>query len=179
MANIEGKVVIVTGGAQGMGKSHCEVLAAGGAKVIVADIVEDKGAALAAAIGDNARFVRLDVTEAESWGAAVASAEQAFGPVTGLVNNAGIGYPVALDDLTEQEYRRFIDVNQVSIFLGIKAVVPSMRRRSDHQTSTISQPRSRNRRLRRVSRIRVPGVPCHSSRRTALLSSNVVGTLSS
>jgi len=138
MANIEGKVVIVTGGAQGMGKSHCEVLAAGGAKVIVADIVEDKGAALAAAIGENARFVRLDVTEAESWGAAVASAEQAFGPVTGLVNNAGIGYPVALDDLTEQEYRRFIDVNQVSIFLGIKAVVPSMRRRSGGGASIVN-----------------------------------------
>jgi 3alpha(or 20beta)-hydroxysteroid dehydrogenase len=138
MANIEGKVVIVTGGAQGMGRSHCQVLAAAGAKVVVADIAEDAGSAVAKEIGANVRFVRLDVTDANSWASAVAATEEAFGPVTALVNNAGIGYPVPLDDLTEQEYGKFFSVNQLGVFLGIKAVLPSMRRRSNGGASIVN-----------------------------------------
>jgi len=138
MADVEGKVVIVTGGAQGMGKSHCQVLSSRGAKVMIGDIAVDKGKALAQEIGANARFITLDVTSGSSWAEAVAATEAAFGPVTGLVNNAGIGYTVPLDDLTEAEYRKFIDVNQVGVFLGIKAVLPSMRRRTKGGASIVN-----------------------------------------
>jgi len=138
VANIEGKVVIVTGGAQGMGRSHCEVLAAHGAKVMIADIAEVKGLALADEIGSSAKFVRLDVTSGVSWAQAISATEAAFGPVTALVNNAGIGYPVPIDELTEEEYRKFIDINQVGVFLGMKTVLPSMRRRKTGGASIIN-----------------------------------------
>jgi 3alpha(or 20beta)-hydroxysteroid dehydrogenase len=130
VAVIQGKVVIVTGGSSGMGKSHCQILAAGGAKVIVGDIADEPGRAVADAIGAHARFVHLDVTDGASWSNAVAETEEAFGPVTALVNNAGIGYPVPFDELTEQEFRKFVDINQIGVFLGMQAAVPSMRRRT-------------------------------------------------
>jgi len=138
VANVQGKNVIVTGGARGMGRSHAEMLAANGATVTIADILDDEGAEVARNIGRHAQFVHLDVTSASLWTTAVEMAEAAFGAVTGLVNNAGIGHVVSLDDLTEAEYRKYIDVNQISVFLGIKAVLPSMRRRKSGGASIVN-----------------------------------------
>ncbi|WP_433678631.1 glucose 1-dehydrogenase [Nocardia sp. CA-119907] len=128
MDRVAGKTVIITGGARGMGAAFARRLAAEGASVVIADVLADEGKAVAAELGDDALFVPLDVTDESAWAAVVAEAERTFGPVWGLVNNAGIVHVDPIERLAEADYRRVIDVNQVGVFLGMKAVVPSMRR---------------------------------------------------
>lgn len=128
MGRVSGKTVIVTGGARGLGAAFVRRLAAEGASVVIADVLVDKGKALADEFGDEVRFAELDVTEGSAWNDVVAETEAAFGPVSGLVNNAGIVHQAPIESLDEADYRRVIDVNQVGVFLGMKAVLPSMRR---------------------------------------------------
>ncbi|MDI3387539.1 glucose 1-dehydrogenase [Streptomyces sp. B-S-A8] len=124
----DGKVVVVTGGARGLGEAHVRRLVAEGAKVVIGDVLVPEGEALAAELGpEQALFVELDVSSEAAWKAAVARTEGAFGSVTGLVNNAGLVHRCAIEDLTEADYRRVIDVNEIGVFLGMKAVLPSMR----------------------------------------------------
>ncbi len=125
---VEGKVALITGGARGMGAAHARRLAAEGAKVVIGDILEAEALALAQEIGAAALFVALDVASAESWASAIAAAEVAFGPLTILVNNAAIFTFGPLDELSEADYRRVVDVNQVGVFLGMKAAAASMKK---------------------------------------------------
>ncbi|WP_067829016.1 glucose 1-dehydrogenase [Nocardia inohanensis] len=128
MGRVDTKVVIVTGGARGMGAAFARKLVSEGAKVVIADVLVDEGAALAAELGDGALFQALDVTDENAWNDVVSTAEAKFGPVSGLVNNAGIVHVDPIEKLSEADYRKVIDVNQVGVFLGMKAVVGSMRR---------------------------------------------------
>lgn len=128
MGRVDTKVVIVTGGARGMGAAFARKLASEGAKVVIADVLVDEGAALAAELGDGALFQALDVTDENAWNDVVSTAEATFGPVSGLVNNAGIVHVDPIEKLSEADYRKVIDVNQVGVFLGMKAVIGSMRR---------------------------------------------------
>lgn len=128
MGRLSGKVAVITGGARGMGASHVRKFVEEGAKVVFTDILEQEGQALAAELGDNARFVKHDVTNAEEWQTVVEEAENTYGPVNILVNNAGITMAKSILAITEEEYRRIVDINQVSVFLGMKAVVPSMQK---------------------------------------------------
>ncbi|MEC3915357.1 glucose 1-dehydrogenase [Nocardia sp. CDC160] len=128
MGRVDSKVVIVTGGARGMGAAFARTLAAEGAKVVITDVLTETGQAVAAEIGDAARFFPLDVTDEAAWNDVVARTEAAFGPVSGLVNNAGIVHVDPIEKLSEADYRKVIDVNQVGVFLGMKAVIGSMRR---------------------------------------------------
>lgn len=128
MDRVKGKVVIVTGAARGMGAAHARRLVEEGAQVMLADMLDAEGAALADSLGATARYLHLDVTDEAGWVQVVAETEKAFGPVTVLVNNAGIVAYGAIETMEEAAYRRVIDVNQTSVFLGMKAVVPSMRR---------------------------------------------------
>jgi 3alpha(or 20beta)-hydroxysteroid dehydrogenase len=123
-----GTVAIVTGGARGLGAAQVRRLVDEGARVLVADILQDEGTALAGELGDAARFHPLDVTSRADWQGAVERAEEAFGPVTALSNNAGIVLWHGLLDASEDDYRTVVDVNQVGVFLGMQAVVPSMQR---------------------------------------------------
>lgn len=127
MGRLDGKVAIVTGGARGMGAEDARRLVAEGAKVLIGDVLDDLGQAVAAELGDAARYVHLDVTSAESWAAAVTEANDAFGPVTVLVNNAGILSYAPADLAEESDIRRVYDVNLIGPFLGIKAVTPDMK----------------------------------------------------
>ncbi|MVU76210.1 glucose 1-dehydrogenase [Nocardia sp. ET3-3] len=127
MGRIDSKVVIVTGGARGMGAAFARKLAAEGAKVVITDVLTEAGQAVAAEIGDAARFFPLDVTDEAAWNDVVAQAVAAFGPISGLVNNAGIVHVDPIEKLSEADYRKVIDVNQVGVFLGMKAVIGSMR----------------------------------------------------
>jgi 3alpha(or 20beta)-hydroxysteroid dehydrogenase len=123
------KTAIVTGAGRGMGASHARRFVAEGAKVALTDVNEAAGAALAEELGPNARFFSHDVTSAASWAKVVRQAEDAFGNITVLVNNAGVLGPVAkISDLTEEDYLRVCAVNQHSVYLGMRAVIPSMRR---------------------------------------------------
>lgn len=111
-----------------MGASHVRGLVAEGAKVVIADVLEDEGQALADDIGDSAQFVKLDVTQDDSWTQAVAFAEERFGPVTVLVNNAGVVQWKPWTETTTAEWHRVMDINLTGQFIGIREVIPSMKR---------------------------------------------------
>lgn len=126
MKRLDGKVAIITGAAQGMGAAHAKLFIENGAKVILTDLNEEKGQAFAAELGENALFVKQNVASEEDWATVIAKAEEAFGPVNVLVNNAGITMAKNMLDITVEEYRRIVDINQVSVFLGMKTVAASM-----------------------------------------------------
>ena len=129
MQRLNGKVAVITGAARGMGEAHARRFVAEGAKVILTDRSEAQGSAIASELGASAMFVAHDVTDAGQWTEVVDKAEQAFGPITVLVNNAGILGPMAKTaDLAEADYMHVCAVNQHSVFLGMKAVLPSMLR---------------------------------------------------
>ena len=128
MDRVQGKVVIVTGGASGIGASSARLLRREGAAVAVVDRDGDAARAVAAELGDGAIAVELDVTDAAGWEGAVGAVEQALGPASGLVNSAGIASYAPIAQLDEREYRRIVDVNQVGTFLGMRAVLGSMER---------------------------------------------------
>jgi 3alpha(or 20beta)-hydroxysteroid dehydrogenase len=127
MGRVDGKVVLISGGAQGMGASHAQMLVAEGAKVVIGDILDDKGKALADELGEAARYVPLDVTEADQWDAAVTVANSEFGGLTGLVNNAGIVALGKIGKFDMAKWQKVIDVNLTGTFLGMQAVVESMK----------------------------------------------------
>lgn len=126
MKRLDGKVAIITGSAQGMGAAHAKLFVDNGAKVVLTDLNEEKGQAFAAELGENALFVKQNVTSEEDWATVIAKAEEAFGPVNVLVNNAGITMAKNMLDVTVEEYRRIVEINQVSVFLGMKTVASSM-----------------------------------------------------
>ena len=126
MDRLLGKVIIITGAAQGMGETHVRLFIEQGAKVVLTDLNEEKGSALAAELGENALFVKQDVSSEEDWATVITKTEEAFGSVDVLVNNAGITMAKNLFDITLAEYRRIVDINQVSVFLGTKAAAASM-----------------------------------------------------
>lgn len=123
---LQGKTAIITGGARGMGAATSRLFAAEGAQVAIADLLDAEGAALAAELGDAARFYHHDVTSEEDWAKLVAAVEADLGPVDILVNNAGILLFRTLFDTALADYQRVLNVNLVGEFLGIKAVGPGM-----------------------------------------------------
>ncbi|MBS1842784.1 MAG: glucose 1-dehydrogenase [Actinobacteria bacterium] len=125
---MEGRVVIVTGGARGMGAAHSELLVAEGAQVVLSDLREDQGEKLAEKLGTNARFHRADVSSPEDWDRTVAFTEEVFGAPTGLINNAGILELGSIEDTTPEQFRRSTDIMMFGVFLGMRAVIPAMKR---------------------------------------------------
>ncbi|OAN65880.1 SDR family NAD(P)-dependent oxidoreductase [Sphingomonas sp. TDK1] len=125
---LEGKAAIVTGAARGLGASIAADLVREGARVMLCDILVEQGQAVAREIGEGAVFRALDVTKADQWAEAVAAAEARFGTVDILVNNAAMIEQVPYDDVTEELFRAIFEVNALGTFLGMKAVVPAMRR---------------------------------------------------
>ncbi|HLV48764.1 MAG TPA: glucose 1-dehydrogenase [Aliidiomarina sp.] len=128
MARLDGKVTIITGAAQGMGAAHARLFINEGAKVVITDLNEEKGRALATELGENALFIHQNVTSEEDWAHVIATTEEHFGPVNVLVNNAGITMASSIQDTSLEAYRRILEINQVSVFLGMKAVFPSMKK---------------------------------------------------
>jgi 3alpha(or 20beta)-hydroxysteroid dehydrogenase len=127
MGRLAGKVAIITGAAQGMGAAHATRFVAEGARVVVTDINVEAGAALVRELGDEALFMRHDVSSKADWQAVIAEAESRFGPVTALVNNAGIlGPRLPAAELAEADFLKVCAINQTSVFLGTKHVIPSM-----------------------------------------------------
>tara|TARA_R110002110_G_scaffold91264_2_gene237498 strand:- start:117428 stop:118204 length:777 start_codon:yes stop_codon:yes gene_type:complete len=126
MGRVQGKVAIVTGGASGMGKADAILLAREGASVVVADLNETDGQAVADAIGEAAVFMRLDVTDEDNWKAVVAAAVARFGRLDILVNNAGM---IALGTIVDTDlamWRKINSVNSEGVFLGCKHAIPEM-----------------------------------------------------
>ncbi|HEY6130805.1 MAG TPA: glucose 1-dehydrogenase [Halioglobus sp.] len=126
MGRVAGKVAIVTGGASGMGRADAQLLAAQGASVVVADLNEVDGKTVAAGIGDNAVFMRLNVTDEENWKYVIAATIEKFGRLDILVNNAGIIALGNIVDTTLESWRLVNSVNSDGVFLGCKHAIPAM-----------------------------------------------------
>jgi 3alpha(or 20beta)-hydroxysteroid dehydrogenase len=122
---LNGRLAIVTGGARGMGAATAKRFVEEGAQVLVADVLSE-GEALAKELGDRARFVELDVSDERAWAEAVELAATMAPTVDVLVNNAGVASFTPIADLTVEEYQRVYRVNQLGVFLGMRAVIPSM-----------------------------------------------------
>lgn len=128
---LDGKVAIITGGGGAMGGAQARLFASEGAAIGVADLYLEKAAAVAeqvTAAGGRALPLQLDVQSSAQWAAAVAATEAAFGPITTLCNNAGANFRTGFDDQTEEMWHLIVGTMLTGSFLGIKAVVPSMRR---------------------------------------------------
>jgi 3alpha(or 20beta)-hydroxysteroid dehydrogenase len=126
VGRVDGKVALISGGARGMGAAHARLLADEGARVVIGDILDDEGKALADEIGDAARYVHLDVTQPDQWDAAVATAAGEFGKLDVLVNNAGIVALGQLKNFDLAKWQKVIDVNLTGTFLGMRAAVEPM-----------------------------------------------------
>jgi 3alpha(or 20beta)-hydroxysteroid dehydrogenase len=128
VGRLDGKVAIVTGASRGQGEAEARLFAAEGARVLVADVLDEEGEKVAADIGDAAAFTHLDVADEGQWAAAVATAEERFGPVSVLVNNAGVLHFQAVHKTEADDFDRVMRINVRGVFLGMKAVTPSMTR---------------------------------------------------
>lgn len=124
---LQGKNVVVTGGSRGLGASFASQIVSHGGQVVIADVLDEDGQRLAAELGDAARFVHLDVTDVDQWRALIEVALAEFGSITGLVNNAGISSASLIADEPLEHFRKVINVNLVGVFIGMQAVIPSMR----------------------------------------------------
>jgi 3alpha(or 20beta)-hydroxysteroid dehydrogenase len=126
MGKLDGKVALITGGARGIGAEDARVLAAEGAKIVVCDLLDEEGQAIAQEV--SGAYQHLDVTSESEWQAAIAFAEKTFGPVDILINNAGVVGFTPLDTCDLDEWNRVIGINLTGTFLGIRHVADSMKR---------------------------------------------------
>jgi 3alpha(or 20beta)-hydroxysteroid dehydrogenase len=126
MGRLEGKVAIITGGARGTGEQTARLFVDEGARVVIGDVLEEEGHRTAEEIGAAALFVRLDVTDPQSWQGCVEATEAAFGGPTVLVNNAGLLHMEALLEIDPARYEQLWRVNLLGPFLGMQAVAKSM-----------------------------------------------------
>lgn len=131
MKRVQDKVILVTGGAMGMGQSHSELLASQGAWVFVADVNQAQGQSTVDGIrktGGKADFLKLDVTQEADWTAAVRQIVERAGRLDVLVNNAGILILKPVQDTSNQDWDRIFDVNVRSVFIGTRAAIPVMQK---------------------------------------------------
>jgi 3alpha(or 20beta)-hydroxysteroid dehydrogenase len=128
VGRVAGQVAIVTGGSRGIGRATAQALVDEGARVLIADVLDEPGEALARDLGaTNAAYVHLDVCWRQQWKAAVDSCQELFGPPTILVSNAGAMVTGSIGDSKEDQFRRAFEVNMLAPFLGIRTVTPVMR----------------------------------------------------
>lgn len=128
MKRLAGKVALITGAARGQGAAEARLFVEQGSRVVIADLLDEEGARLADELGEAAIYQHLDVTSAEQWAAAVQAAEARFGRLDVLLNNAGILLLAPLEDCSLESYRKVIEVNQVGCWLGMKSVLPALKR---------------------------------------------------
>ncbi len=125
MGKLDESVVLVTGGSRGIGAQICRTLAGEGASVVVADVLDDDGRAVAADIGGS--YVHLDVTDPDSWQDAVSTTTRTHGHLSALVNNAGVVGFTPVGGTSLEEWNRIIAVNLTGVFLGMEAATPALK----------------------------------------------------
>jgi len=125
---VEGKVALITGGASGLGECSAQLLVREGGRVVIADINEEKGRALAKSLGGAAQFVLLDVTQEAQWQAAIAFAVAKFGALHVLVNSAGIGLTKNVEEIALEEWRKVHAIDLDGVFLGCKHGVTEIKK---------------------------------------------------
>ena len=130
MGRLSGKVALISGGSRGQGEAEAKLFSSEGAKVVLGDILDSEGLAVASEInesGGGALYVHLDVTSKDDWDSAVKQTLENFGRLDILVNNAGISQRKLVHETTVDEWDRVQDINSKGVFLGTKAVIPAMR----------------------------------------------------
>jgi 3alpha(or 20beta)-hydroxysteroid dehydrogenase len=125
MPRLQNKIILITGAARGQGAAEARLFVKEGAKVVITDILDAEGKALAAELGDKATYLHHDVTNESEWHAAVSAAEK-MGGLHGLINNAGIYQPKGLLETDTELFTRHTNINQLGPFLGMKLTVPLM-----------------------------------------------------
>jgi 3(or 17)beta-hydroxysteroid dehydrogenase len=138
MKRVEGKVALVTGAGLGLGKAAARMLVEEGACVVVTDVNEQEGRAVADQIvdgGGQAIFVRHDVASEADWKNALELTTSRFGKLDVLVNNAGVGVPGTVEDTTLEQWRWLMSINLDGVFLGTKYAVAAMK---DHGGSIVN-----------------------------------------
>lgn len=138
MKKLDNKVVIITGAAQGMGKMHAEKVLNEGAKVAITDINETLGQEVAQELGESALFIKHDVSNEADWQNVVDTVINKWGKIDVLVNNAGITYNTPLEELSLESYMKIVNINQVSVFLGMKSVASTMKEQQHGSIINIS-----------------------------------------
>ncbi|MFE3828084.1 SDR family NAD(P)-dependent oxidoreductase [Streptomyces sp. NPDC059092] len=143
MSRLAGKVALVSGGARGIGRGIADLFAAQGAMVVAADVIRPDpgrpdGRVDHAEGAGTVAFEWLDVTDEDAWARVVGVVEDRFGGIDVLVNNAGVGSYEAVHELHAAEWDRVLGVNQTGVFLGMRAVIPAMRRRGGGSLINIS-----------------------------------------
>ena len=129
MGRLDGKVAIITGASQGMGEAHARRFVKEGAKVVLTDLNDERGQEIAGELGENAKFIKADATSLADWAKVLEETESSFGPVTILINNAGIIGPIVETvEMEEKDYLNVCAVNQHSQYYGMKTVIPSMQK---------------------------------------------------
>lgn len=135
---LEGKIALVTGSASGIGEAIAHAFADHGATVFVSDIREEPGMAVAGAIGGNASFIRLDVTDPASWQTAIDAIRERHGGLDILVNNAGAGSGGGIEREPLEDHRRVLDINVTGLWVGIRTAIPAMVARGGGSVINIS-----------------------------------------
>lgn len=138
MGKLDGKVTLITGASKGLGAETARQFIEEGAKVVLTDIDPEGGQQLAKELGDRAIFIQLDVSSQEDWANAVKETEETFGPIDALVNNAGVGIYKSIEDITLEDVELTFKVDVIGVFLGIKAVYESMKKRRTGSIINIS-----------------------------------------
>ncbi len=126
MSRLAGKTAIVTGGAKGMGEATVRLFVEHGARVIIGDVADGAGQALAEELGEAAEFCHLDVSQEADWDAAIDAAQQ-LGTYNVLVNNGAILHMASITDTTPDDFRQVLDVNLVGSFMGIRNSIPHLK----------------------------------------------------
>jgi 3alpha(or 20beta)-hydroxysteroid dehydrogenase len=124
---LEGKVALISGASKGQGEAEARLFLAEGAAVVLGDVLDTEGEAVAASLGDRARYVHLDVSNEDDWQQAVRAAGDTFGGLDVLINNAGIIRIGMMADVSLDEYMSVINVNQIGCWLGMKSASAVMR----------------------------------------------------
>lgn len=129
MGSLDGRVALITGGSRGQGAFEAGLFVAEGARVVIADVRAEEGAALAASLGDRAFFQMLDVSDEAAWTRAVEETLRRFGRLDILINNAGVFWKKSIEDCSPDDYMTMVRINQLGVFLGMRAVISAMRER--------------------------------------------------
>lgn len=128
MGRLDDKVALVTGGARGMGEAFARLFVERGARVVLGDLDDEEGRAVADSLGDAAHYVHLDVTREDDWQRALEETRGRFGSLQVVVGNAGFSpAPRSIERTPLEEYRRVVEVNHIGCFLTVKACIPLLR----------------------------------------------------
>ena len=140
-SRLKDKVALISGAASGIGAAHAKVFASEGAKVVIADIQEEKAGEVLNTItesGGEAIFINLDVTDKNAWNSCVTETLEAYGKLDILINNAGIFHPGGLEEETEEGWQKIMDINLKGVFLGMKACIKELKKTGNASIINIS-----------------------------------------